>query len=178
MTDNEFWQILSGILTPLVTGIEPTITLVNGFQPNAQGAPLNPLVSFFIISTKRYGWQGSSDTYNELVDDFDHSENWIVERTIQVSAMVKQDPENLDQITAFDIVNALSALLQSDSVIRLLKAAKIGILRVTDIRETFINDESAQHTETPSFDFIVTYSNKAETKAPVVIELNATIQTV
>jgi len=163
---------LSAVLSAAGMG---AVNLVNSFMPDQQGAPDYPLALFYPVTSKRYGYQKKTDTFNEDDEDFDHTESWILERTIQVSAWVKQDPADLAQMTSFDVVNAIAGFLMSEPFRLSLLASGIGIIRITDIRQTQFKDEHEQYVENPSFDFTVNYMQTLEMKVPTISDITDTI---
>jgi len=173
MTDNEFWVIMQGTLqaalddSPLV----PAPDLSEAFQPRQQGADENPIAFFHTISSKRYGWQKKKDVFNVGDDDFDTEESYILERVIQVSAMVYEDPADLSKSTAYDIVDQIAGKLQTRIVRTSLLASNIGILRITDIRTPYGKDESDRNVLTPNFDFTVNYRQSVTYKTPALVDI-------
>ena len=180
MTDNEFWEVIQTTLqaalndSPLV----PAPELAEAFQPRQQGAAENPIAFFNTISSRRYGWQKKKDVYNSDDDDFDTEESYILERVIQVSAMVYEDPSDLSKSTAFDIVDQIAGKLQTRPVRQSLLTSKIGILRITDIRTPYGKDESDRNVLTPNFDFTVNYRQAVTYKTPALVDIQPEFQAI
>jgi len=184
MTDNDFWVAIQTVLQSIINDADlvlnsgENIDLVSGYQPEQQGAPEYPVATYHEVAARRYGSQGRKNKYNQTAEDFDHTEIWRLERTIQFAAWIKEDPSNLNLSTAYDVVDQVAAGLNSESVRESLLLSGIGIIRITDIRTTKFVDDRDDFMKEPNFDFIVNYTQTRESKVSQVSEFNDTIERV
>lgn len=123
------------------------------YQPVQQGTETSPSVYFFKLFDKRYGSPEKLSFYDVGDDQNKQIYRQLYETTFQVSALSAQDPRNTNSLTSSDLVNLTSEILQLDSAIQQLEQNEIGILRITDIRNTMFTDDRGQFEESPSFDF-------------------------
>jgi hypothetical protein len=71
-------------------------------------------------------------------------------------------------LEAADILNRAAAVLQSDLGLDTLRAAGLGVQRVTTIRNPPLNDDFDEYEAAPTFDCVVTHTVETLTKAPAV----------
>jgi len=92
------------------------------------------------------------------------------ETTFQISGLSTQNPANTTQLTASDIVNYASYVMQSLATITALEAQNVGILRILDIRNPYFSDDRVRYEASPSFDFTLTHKQTIITVQPVITE--------
>jgi hypothetical protein len=148
------------------------VTVMQSNQPTQQGITVAPLVYFFKVFNKRYGWLAHYDEWNgsEMV----HTEAQYFEVTWQVSALVLQNVQT-PSYTASDLVNEVACIMQSDKTRDILNANGIGILRIMDIVNPYFVDDRDNFEAAPSFDFVLTGQNFRTSTNPVVSEFNGNI---
>lgn len=153
-----------------VRGAPAGTLVVKSYQPQMQGIPSGPFIALHLVSDRRYGSMKREERYNRDAGVMEHFETQYRETVYQVDALRKLDPQNpadVDAITASDLVQITAAILQSDAGQATLRAAGVGILRITDIRQAFIVDPESQSENSPSFDFTLTHKDYFNTTAPV-----------
>jgi hypothetical protein len=150
-----------------------TVAIKRAYQPTQQRTPAGLFAYVFQINNKRYGWQSSSDEYNETDKLMVHTEKYIIEKTLQISA---QSITEIDaEYTAGDVAESLAAHINSSAIIERFELLKIGILRVTNVRHPhFINDRDRYEGD-PSFDFVITYRQEIETTGTSVDNINGEV---
>ena len=180
MTDNAFWIIIYNTIKGLLDSstLNPIPDLISNYPPTQQGVPDNPIVLFHNISSRRNGWQGRKNLYNVIDTDFDVTEKYILERVIQVSALVWEDAADLTKSTAVDVINEISSGLMTLSTVENLRTHGIGIFDITNIRTPYFKDEKDLWVMQPNFDFTVMYQNTVEYKAPAASSSTTTINRV
>ncbi len=164
-TDNELLiQVISNLNTFLsaypLPGLSDPVIVQQKQQPTQTGAPVAAAAVVLIerLFDKRYGSPMISHTPAVAGVTLNEVEDQIYISTMQVSTMVRQDPDDLDRPTASDLCNIVCSMLQSRAIIRLFAAGGIGIIRVTNMRNrAFVNDGDSQEFH-PSFDLNVTYT--------------------
>ena len=116
-----------------------------------------------------YGYVERKDQWIEEDEIMRHTESQWYETVFQVDALAIQDPSNVTQLTASDIVNYVSSILQSDVALGTFKGQGVGILRITDIRNTPFVDDRDRFEYMPSFDFTLTHEQVIISESPVVL---------
>lgn len=177
MTDKQIAALFISLLLPAMTANASTtgVKLARNFQPKQAGAASDAYVYFVKIGDKRYGHPERLDVYNSQTSTFDHTELQVYESTYQFSAWVPQDPTNTNQLTESDILNTVSGIIQSDAMLDAFRAAGVGILRVTDIRNPYIVDDRDQFEAVPSFDLVLTHKRTIVATTPAVVTYEANL---
>lgn len=168
MTDNQLMQILLSVISSGLTARGYSATVQQGYQPTQQGVTTGPAVILHNIGNKRYGSPNNKSRWASG-DTVAQTESFVLERTYQVDALSIQDPKQPSRPTPFDLVDVTAAILQSELVRATLWASNIGILRITDIRQTSITDDRERNEQSPSFDFTVNYTQSHTGIVPAVI---------
>ena len=144
------------------------VKLARSFQSRQQGANSSPYVYFVKVGDHRYGHPERKDEYAAGSGDFTHTEIQQYESTYQFSAWVPQDPKDVTGLTESDILNTVSGIIQSDSILAAFRAQEVGILRVTDVRNPYIVDDHDQFEAVPSFDVTLTHKRTSVSTIPAV----------
>jgi E217 gateway protein gp29 len=169
MTENELIRLFLPIINAgLVADGFSGVTVKQSNQPTLQGANTNPTVYFYKLFDKRYGFLRRDSAWNASTQVMTHTETQMYETSFQVGAMVSQDPNTPDQYTASDLVNEVSAIMQSDATRGTLVASNVGILRVTEVRNPYFQDDHDKFEAFPSFDFTLTHRQTRVGTDPVV----------
>lgn len=168
MRDNELIRLFLPIIRAGLDAVGMSdVVILSSYQPTQQSTLTTPTVYFYKIGDKRYGFLRRQDKWDEDTQTMVHTEEQQYETTFQISALVISKPTS-PSYTASDLVNEVSAILQSDVAINTLVANSVGILRVTDIRNPFFTDDRDRFEESPSFDFILTHKQTRITTSPVI----------
>lgn len=153
------------IATPSLAAID----LARSFQPRQQGAPTGGTVFLFKVGDRRYGWPKRRDLVDVNGLIFGHEEEQHCATTYQFSAWVPQNPADTARLTESDVLNLVSGIMQSDTIIEGFRAAGVGIQRITDVRNPYITDERDRFEAVPSFDVVVTHNRVTSTTVPAVV---------
>ena len=158
MQDNQLIELFLPIINAalLADGYQGVNTK-QSYQPTIQGVNTGPTVYFYKISDRRYGFLRRTDVWDIDALEMVHSEVQQYTTTFQVSALVRQNPSNVNTYTASDLVNEVAAIMQSDSTRQQLRAKGVYILRVEDIANPYFSDDRDQFEASPSFDFTLTH---------------------
>ena len=156
-TDNEVWALLIMAIDTSLTAMGLPATVIQSFQPTQQGVEVTPVVALHSIDSKRYGWPEDCSYYDEQTDTIVRRKSYWLERTYQVNALAIQNPATPSAPTAFDYIDAVSAILQTMDTQEFLFANGIGILRIQPLRVAYFVDDKGRHEQVPSFDFTLTY---------------------
>lgn len=165
-------SIVSGILTVSVIG---SGALAVGQALTGADIPANTLIIGFIDGTGGTGTYQINQPNLQIVSEAmqaiageSHVEIQQYETTFQFSTLAAQRPADQNALTAADIANYASAVLQSSAMITALEAQGVGILRITDIRTTYFTDDYQRFEQNPSFDALVTHKQVLQTTVPVI----------
>lgn len=176
MLDNDLIKAFLPIINAgLIARGFNNVTVSQSYQPTQQGVFSGPSVYFFKVSDKRYGFLDRVSYWDEVNSQMVHTETQDYETTFQVNALSIQDPSDTDSITASDLVNTVSAILQSDSTVETLNSLDIGILRITDVRNPYFIDDKDRFEASPSFDFTLTHKQIYTTTVPVTLTIEPNI---
>lgn len=153
--------------------------MARSYQPRQNGRITTPVLYFFFLDAHRYGWTQRKDTDDPLNEgQVIHREDQIYEQPVQFTAFIPQRPGDTTQLSAADVCAEVSAIMQSDEVLAAFRAAGVGILRITDVRNTpFVNDENRFEFE-PSFDVTLTHTRSTVTTQPAVVTFETQIRRV
>ncbi len=179
--DNELFAALVTIMNAgLVARGRSGIGVRQSYQPTQQGTPRAPTIFLHKIGDRRYGYLKRVSAYNNqpLDPKIIHIETQFMETRFQVNALAIQDPAVLNSLTASDIVNIASSIMQSDATRAALKALGIGILRVTELQNPYFIDDKERYEASPSFDFILTHEHADVSEEPIVVSVEYQIKLV
>lgn len=180
MNDKQIAALLMSELLPRMQA-QPDLAgvlLARKYQPRQHGATTGPIVYFFKVGDHNHGSPQREDFYNEAGVIFDQTQRQLVETTYQLAAWVPQNPADVAALTESDVLNIVSAIMQSDALIAAFRAAGVGIQRVTDIRNPYFVDERDRFEAEPSFDIVLTHYRNLVSTTPRVETYEANIHRV
>ena len=170
MNDNEALRVLIPLLRSGLVALGVSGVLVKqSYQPRQTGVEIQPTLYLHKIQAPRYGFPGRQDVFNGNTNRFDHTESIWRTPTWQVDGLATQNPANISQLTASDIVEAAADVLQQSVTRETLLRSNIGIERITNIREDYFTDDRERHEQRPSFDFTLTYRRVFSSTVPPVV---------
>lgn len=172
MTDNQLLTLLvAGFSAELATRAPYPVAVKQSFGSRQQGAKSGPVLYLFKVGDKRVGSLQRKDTLNKTTNPwtFDHLESQWYETTFQAMALVPQDPAQPNSLTTSDIVNVGADIIQSDSMMARLRAQRVGVLRVSEVRNPYFVDDAERNEAEPSFDFVLTHKRETINGVPVVV---------
>lgn len=176
MNDKQLNALFMTHLLPAIqaTAGLSTVKLARNYQPRQQGAATGPYVYFAKIpGDRRYGHAGRKDVWNATTQVFDHTEIQQYETTYQFEAVIPQDPASVTAFTESDILNIVSGIMQSDSFLAVFRAAGVGVLRITEVRNPYIVDDRDRFEAVPSFDVTLTHTRISVSTLPAVVAYEA-----
>ena len=147
-----------------MTALSHSVTIIQSNQPTVQGAVKSDSMYFYKIGDKRVGHPHRINEWDTLAGAMVDNDVQLMEATFQLSALVRQP----DTITASDLLNDAAMIMQSDSFIKTLKNAGVGILRIGEIRNPYFQDDRDQFQAMPSFDFILSYNRSINRTGKVI----------
>ena len=187
-TDNELFIMLVAYLEAqmAISGIE--VSVQQSYQPKLQAINMDEgtgeggQVFLFKLRDKRYGWKKSYPVYNDqnpLNQEFDVISTQKMETTFQCSTLVRQDPSDVNSLTASDVLNEVVDILQSDETVdHFMKNYGVGILRVVELPQTYIIDDKDQNESEPKCEFTLEHERVRVRRVPQVKSFDAGIQRV
>lgn len=167
MTDLELIKLIAGSLeaasalaTTSVGWPGGPYKVVQKNPPVQEGTAYAPTIYFEKLFDNAYGWPEVNYSHNDPVPPNTHGtfttrEDQWTETTIQVSALVLQDVTNLSLPTASDVVNYMKLYMNSRQTIAAYQAVGVGVLRVSQIRNPYFEDDRAGFEASPSFDIVL-----------------------
>lgn len=176
MLDN---QLIAALISTLRTGaasagLPADLVVKQANQPTQQGAESRPTIYLSKVSHNRYGWPGSSEFFDREYLQMRRRTTQVYQTTFQLNALSKQDPKDLNSLTASDLLDRAAALLNGPIGMALLRKTGIGVLRVTDVRNPYFKDDMGRFESSPSFDIVLTHKTEtvSDIDAVAVTEIN------
>lgn len=166
MNDNALIAAFGTQLETSITSAGWNYVVVQKDQPTQEGAPSGPTVFLEKLFDHDYGFPSVSNAYDSVNNIYTQTEKQIVETTFQISALVPQNPNDLSIPTAADVVKQVKLWIQSRVSIAALYDLNIAMLRVTDIRTNWFDDDSEQFENHPNFDIIVQHEDSITMVVP------------
>lgn len=140
MLDYDIVRIFKPLIISGLADLGITSKVLQNYQPTNQGIK-NNVVYFHNIGDKRIGYQSKSNVWNKDLGIMESVEYQNVETTFQINTILVQDPSNLS-ITAKDLLNYVSMILQNRDNIKKLNESGIGILWISELKNIpFVNGE-------------------------------------
>lgn len=162
--DNAIIQIFLPIINQgLIDKGLTNISVLQSAQPTQQGIEIEPAVYFQKTATKRYGFPEMRSTWDDELDQEILIQTQQLESTFKAQALVTQNPNDIDSLTANDILNIVADILQSDQTVQELNIHEIGILRVPDLQVSYFVDDRGRFEAAPFLSFILVYSQSTIT---------------
>ncbi len=146
----------------------PDIIIKQSFQPTKQGVNSAPTAYMFKVGDRRVGSPYRTDIWDAGLEKMVHTEMQQYESTFQIAALVTQDPSTPAAMTASDVLNRISYILQSSASIQSLEDYDLGILRITDVRNPYFENDKEQYQASPSFDLTITHKQSIITQTPII----------
>lgn len=168
MLDNDLLALITTRLNAAVTaagwmympptgGTPAPYPVLQKQQPTQEGIPYSPTIFFEKLFDQVYGFADVSHSFDEGTSTMTETETQLIATTIQISALVIQEPANLSLPTASDAANYVRSFFMARSNLRLLWAQNVNVLRVTQVANPYIEDDRHRNEATPSFDVVVTH---------------------
>lgn len=149
MTDNATYQLLKPIIENGMTAQGLTCDLLRSNQPTVSGARSTPSLYLSKINDHLHG---TPRRYSQTInDEFKLIDEQTVESTFQITAWVRQTPESVN--APDDYAHMAKSILQTEETINAFVAAGCAVLRITDIRTPYMQDDRDEFQMFPSFDF-------------------------
>ena len=142
---------------PFPTGFGK-VTVQQKQQPSQQGVPNGPCVFIEKLFDNRYGFMMVDIKYDPITDSVIENQTQVYQTTFQLSALSIQKPSDTTLPTASDLVSTVCQIFQGRAIIRRLSAAEIGVLRVSEIKNTYFTDDRDRQEAHPTFDLVLTYN--------------------
>lgn len=169
MLDSQLVTILGGeIERALVMGLPnlgPCEVIQKG-QPTQEGTPTMQTVFFEKLFDRPRGWPMAS--FEKSDAGYTESVQQLYETNFQISSLAWQDPLADKVVTASDLVNQVHMFFMLPSEILHLNVLGVSILRVSDIRNPYFENDRHQFEAHPSFDIVVTHNRTIAVDIPAI----------
>ncbi len=177
MLDNQLIALIISTIIgqEAIAGI-PGTPIKQAFQPTQQGANTQPTAYLHKIHDKRYGFRRSEDIWDPVNKIMGHEETQQYETMFQISTLSTQDPANVSQYTASDILNLIAYILQSATTIVILQSNSVGIERISDVRNPYFKDDRDRFEASPSMDFTLTHKQIITSTVPILTKTELVIK--
>lgn len=160
MTDNQIIQFMAEQLDAASAASGWFYPVLQKNNPTLEGIPTFPAIFFEKLFDHHYGWPIEQWTYNSPPqDNFSQGEMQLIETTFQISTLVIQDPENLAMPTASDVANYIKLWLSHWVTLDVFRSQNVGVLRISQIRNPYFEDDRHRFEAHPNFDLVLTHYN-------------------
>jgi hypothetical protein len=171
MTDNQLFAFVKRLIESRLTarGLAGFV-IARAYQPDQQGANTAPTIYLFKVGPdRRFGSPRAGYAWDALAGSMVATETQVYESTFQASIdmLESTDPEGL---TPSDAINAVAAIMQSDTAVAELQAGGVGVLRVSQVLNPYNVNDRDQFDANSSFDFVLSYERVFVGTAEVVAE--------
>lgn len=153
---NEIYKLIRDVLIAGFAGQGMTVRVMQSYSGVSTGPPAVPAIIMHHITSERVGWQSRKPRLTSGNPEIIEHQN--VAETIQFNAVlpfVKPEDETVDTPTVQGVLTTASLILQSHSMLTALKAVGMGMQVVKPITSNYIQNESEQWENVPSFDLII-----------------------
>ncbi|QRE00380.1 hypothetical protein [Burkholderia phage BCSR52] len=158
MTDLELIGVVVPYIEAAIASKNWAYLVVQKDQPTQQGIPTEGTVFFELLFSREYGHPAAKSKYTADTNTFDETEEQQIITTIQISALIPQNPEKFELPTAKDVIEYVKRYVASSHVARDIQSKKANIFRVTDVRANWFEDDNHQFENHPSFDLEVSHA--------------------
>jgi hypothetical protein len=159
VTEADVWRV---IINTLRVGLDANgfnaVQILQSFQPRKTGASTQDTVYLYKVTTTRLGWQGRRQVYNDINVNFDVTDNYYIQATYQLTALIERDINDSISLTSYDIADTCAAVFSNKTYVNLLNDSDVRILRVGDIRSPHSIDDRDQFSQDANFDFTLIYN--------------------
>jgi hypothetical protein len=157
MTDNQLFKILRDALLTL------NVDVRQSYQPSKQGLVKDNAIYVTKVNDTPRGYVKRDDVW--IDNEMQHIETQEYEAVFQIAPLAKLS--DLSE-TSMDLARKAHSVVQSSSFLNVLTLNGLGVLRVTDIRNTpFVND-SGLNEYNPTFDLTLTHRTVTISTSDVV----------
>lgn len=160
MTDSELLSFVGQMITTaLLNGVSVlgAVDVVQKDSPTQQGTNSAPTAYFERVFDIGRGMPIVKNEYSPDTGLMTETTVRLTETTIQISALSWQDPTNPVVVTAADIVQYINTYFQAPSVRAVFLKNGLNMLKVTDVRNPWFENDRNQFEAMPNFDFVLTH---------------------
>lgn len=152
------------------------VAVIHGNQPTQQGRPPGSYVVFYKIVDNRYGFQRIESARDAATGDQIRTTTQVIQSTWQVAGVTDQTPDQpADTPTTADMLKSTATVMQSPEFQAGLLAGGANVLRIGDVRTTYVDNDRDQHESNPSFDVIITHNDLDVVTIPYLLTLKSKI---
>lgn len=180
MLDNALIQLFlpivqAGLIDHGFTGV----VVVANFQPTQEGRVDGSAVYFNKVGPDhRYGSPQHQYAVDVVAQTCTRTTTQMIESHWQFDVAINDDPNDVNSKTGPDLARAVAMILQDPDTVYALKRQKVGIERITDVRNTYVQNDRAQYEANPSFDAIITHQDVFTKNVNFVTSISGTTKSV
>jgi hypothetical protein len=185
MTDNQLLALLATQLnaavalagwmyTPPGSTVALPYPVLQKEQPTQEGIPYSPAVYFEKLFDIPFGFAGVANSFDSETSVMTQTETQNYETTIQISALVIQQPSDLSIPTASDVVNYLKRYMTSRAQLAAWTSQGVNILRPLRVENPYFEDDRHRNEAMPSFDLVFTHQNAIAQPIGYVTDMTGT----
>lgn len=156
--------IASYVANPLNTRLLPEgLTSQRAFLSRQGDTPEGPAIIVNRTLTRMIGYprRRSRQTDSGWVK----TQGQRYESTYHIEALVPQSPAEPTAMSEADVLNVARFILTCDAALVAFRSQNVGLLRVTEIRSNYIEDDKDQNEDVPFFE--ITFTHRIEFNAAV-----------
>jgi len=144
------------------------LTSARAFQPRQQGANVTATVYVNALDPRPVGFTKRVDKWDAVNNVMLHTESQRFESTYHIEALVPQSPAAPTAMTEIDVLNVARFILQSSATIETLRPLNVGVMRVGQLRSSYIDDDKEQNENVPFFEIVFTHRTGVTQATPII----------
>jgi hypothetical protein len=173
MTDNQLIKLIRTTLSAGLLQQNIDYPIIQKRMPNQQGTNSLPTIYIEKLFDTSRGIPTKSFVYDEINDVFDEVNTQFIETTIQISAIVTQNPSDTSIPTASDVANLCKNIIFSNWFVEQTLKQNVNILNVTQIRNPYFENDRNRNESNANFDAIFTHVRTVAFKTPKIDFINS-----
>lgn len=165
------------LFTAFATGLNEALAMygipfevIKGFQPTKQGR-VDDGIYYTDLGVVRIGFQQRDYSDDVQGSGLVMTDTLPVAKMIQINTYVKDNPQDMNQITAMDLCEKVAMVVSSWAFVDKMRKHGIGVEKPTEVLQPNFLNEQDQFEANPSFTFIITLPKSISTNVGAVSEV-------
>lgn len=172
-TENAIWKDLKDLITEGLQTFNIKGWQIRQLQQPVKITSLKPTIFMAKLRGPRIGWQyNKNENINNQVI---HTEQFKQEIRFQISAIKKRLPQDVDDFTSSDALNALITYFMSKEGLQAIRKKGYNIFRIGILEEPFFIDDSDTYERNPYFEMSLIVNQSYSEVIPGVNQFTAKI---
>lgn len=174
MLDNQLIQLIRNTIQPqlIVAGLPASMVQAQSFQPTQQGAFIAAATYLHKLGDTRIGWPYKVNIWDVVTKQEVVTDQTVYQTMFQMSCLFTQQPGNVNQYTASDVLNLMVYCLQTDLTVQTFSANGVGILQVNKIDNPYFSDDRQRWEANPNFTFTLTHNQIINANEPFTTDID------